>query len=60
MDAESLQHYRLLNEQENYRDRMRMARNYDSKDVHAIFQRLFRKARNKLIIFKNENKQIGG
>ena len=54
---EDLNYYRLLSERENYRDRMRMAKNYNSKDIHAIHKRLFRMVRNKLVIFMNGDSQ---
>jgi|GEM_PF-5383187 len=49
---ESIQDYRLLNEQENCRDKMRVANTHKSKEDNAIYKRLFRKARNKLRAFK--------
>lgn len=49
---EGLQYYRLLNEQENLRGRMRMANTYNSEKEHAHNKREFRKARNRLMAFK--------
>lgn len=44
----------ILNERENYRDKMRIANTYKSKDSHAYYKKQFRKARNKLIAFFKE------
>lgn len=49
---ENIRYYRLLNEQENCRDKMRMANTHKSKEDNAIFKRLFREARNRLRAFK--------
>jgi len=49
---ENIRHDRLLNEQENHREKMRAANTYKSKESNAVYKKLFRKARNKLRAFK--------
>ena len=53
----SLEYYRLLNEQENMRDKMRIIP--DAKEA-SVFKRLFRMTRNKLTEYENgtKNRQI--